>query len=64
MPSRIRAVRAASSSLRSQKLAASTGAPYRNGFSDSTERYYSDCYNTGGFMSDLRRLAWPYRYKP
>src|ERR671918_2647787 len=44
MPSRIRAVSVASSSARSQKLTASTGAPYRNGFSGSTERYYSDCY--------------------
>src|SRR5581483_10927688 len=47
MPSRMRAVSTSSSSTRSQKLAASTGAPYRKGFRDSTGSYYSSRCNIG-----------------
>ena len=45
IPARIRAVNASSSASRSQKLSASTGAPYRNGLWISTKRYYSDQWN-------------------
>jgi len=51
MPLRIRAVRTSSSAVRSQKLSASTGAPYRKGFLDSTSRYYSDYCNRASSFS-------------
>src|SRR3954452_19157721 len=41
----MRSTSAVSSLRRSQKLSPSTGAPYRNGFTGSTGRYYSDWWN-------------------